>query len=227
MWKGQKKVKRLKWSLLRVDVPLVIMVAQLTRVGDATWTFRQTEREPIKLQNIFIWKKKNVFLITMKLTIFSEKIMVLDIFLNNIFLAPALFDRSQLDSLNEGSWQGDSLALTEDEVVILMEEIKEEEDLKLLDVRWDFCTFDWSKRARLSLLSLWTWFLSLFAFLLEDKSFSSLKVVCWLRQNKRRWSVFLILLLSLQTLVHFYRKSEHLLDCNFPPYSIPGSGSTM
>ena len=52
------------------------------------------------------------------------------------FLAPALFDHCHLDSLNDGlSWQGDSLALTEDEVTVLMEEIEEEQDLKLLDVR--------------------------------------------------------------------------------------------
>ena len=34
-----------------------------------------------------------------------------------------------------GSWQGDSLALTEDEVTVLMEEIEEEQEIKLLDIR--------------------------------------------------------------------------------------------
>ena len=53
-----------------------------------------------------------------------------------LILAPALFDQCHLDSLNDGSsWQGDSLALTEDEVTVLMEEIEEEQDLKLLDIR--------------------------------------------------------------------------------------------
>ena len=50
-------------------------------------------------------------------------------------MAPTLFDRGHLDSLTDGSWQGDSLALTEDEATILMEEIEEEQDLKLLDIR--------------------------------------------------------------------------------------------
>ena len=62
-----------------------------TRVGDATWTFGQTEREPIELQNIFIWKKFNIidaFVFNMKFTKFehimhSENLIVLDIFFNN------------------------------------------------------------------------------------------------------------------------------------------------
>ena len=50
-----------------------------------------------------------------------------------LFAPCAQFDRGHLDSLTEVSWQGDSLALTEDEVTVLMEEIVEEE--QLLDVR--------------------------------------------------------------------------------------------
>ena len=68
-------------------------------------------------------------------TTYSKRIVVRGIFINKICLVPTLFDRSHLDSLTDGSWQGDSLALSEDEVTILMEEIEEEQDLKLLDVR--------------------------------------------------------------------------------------------
>ena len=61
---------------------------------------------------------------------------VKDIHQQQLILGPALFDQCHLDSLNDGSsWQGDSLALTEDEVTVLMEEIEEEQDLKLLDIR--------------------------------------------------------------------------------------------
>ena len=63
------------------------------------------------------------------------KFLLLGSVLARDFLAPTLFDRCHLDSLTDGSWQGDSLALTEDEVTILMEEIEEEQDLKLLDIR--------------------------------------------------------------------------------------------
>ena len=64
-----------------------------------------------------------------------SKFLLLGSVLARDFLASTLFDRGHLDSLTDGSWQGDSLALTEDEATILMEEIEEEQDLKLLDIR--------------------------------------------------------------------------------------------